>query len=1128
MLPPCYEAPSDLIGHGGFGTVYLSRELESGLPVAVKIPHRGADPDALAREITAEVQASALLRHPCIVQVLDAGEDPTGVPWLVMEYAGAGSLADWIARPPPWERVAPVLLDLLDGLAHAHARGLVHRDIKPANVLLTLTADGSVRPRLADFGLAKVRQDRGDYRSTRLMAGTLLYMAPEAFTETTASIHPAFDLYSFGVLLYELVSELRPWDGGGLSLVMQKTQRGHRPLKPRAGYPVPAGLADLADRLLRAEPSERPQLASEVRRELEELSGSKASPDAFPPLPPPPSAGPRQVRPALALHREPRIVGREVERSTLWQAARAAETEPAGICLSGAAGSGRSTLCADLCERLEERGIAHPLRIRLEADDALVLAVERAIRGWLGLGRLLGEELLDRVKARAAGLGLASEDSRGLASWLDPGVDSTTMGGLDEADPGASALLASLLRASARRGRAVLWIEDRSPRAGARRLVEDLLRAARLDRVPLLLLYEPVAEVCPTGFERLDLPVLPDADVSRIIDELAPDRVGPAEVARARGNPRRAVERARLLAAQTDGIEPAAAAASAEQALTLPRIQLERLDTTHSVQDLARARLDGWFRGPEQAPRRTLVALLALLPSPVHRSELVAAWSGAALDDDLLDATLQGAMSQGLVLLSDGGEHRLQGPALVRAAEQVLGEHPEEASLAAAAGAALRDQPEIEPDRLAAAGRLLLRGELPEQAAEVAVEAAVALDGRDLRAANRAWELAAEALSAAGAALPDPRAVRVTLGSARLARTGGDLDGAARLLEQLVSVELAPEAEAEWRELRASVHLLRGEADAALDEARRAARLYQQPGGRSRALLLEADALRRSGLLAEALPVFEAALAVAQGAGRVREQLGALHRLARVRLQLGWRDPAVRERAREELTRALDLAEGAGAGNYQGILLRELGNLEVREGRSREAALLLRRSIDQLRRCGQDGEAATTRISLGELARAGGDLRGARQEYSVALEVTRAFGITQDAIVALFNLAVTELALDRPGQAARRVRTIDELLPRDRPHGARDWIEAARLGVAARQGRWDDAEDALDTLRERPEGRGADTDLVALVERAGDDAAAGDERGLAAGCWGLARELVSTLGDAEAAQRLQGKLTGLL
>ena len=1132
LLPPRYAPALDVVGQGGFGTVYRTQDVELGIPVAIKVPHQSGFGRDAARELAAELQASASLSHPGIVQVLDAGQDPQGRPWLAMEYVDGGSVERWInAEPPPWDGVLPALLELLDALGHAHARSLVHRDIKPANVLLARDDDGVLHPRLADFGLAKIREGRGDYRSTRLLAGTLLYMSPETFEGNVASIHPAVDLYAFGVLLYEIVSERPPWVGAGLSLVMQKSQRSHRPLVPRDGYEVPDRLPALVDWLLTTEPSQRPALAADVRAELEQVGTS-----AFPALLPPRAAQRSfPATPAVALQREPVLLGREGERQALWDAALRAGGGPVALALVGEAGVGRSALCSWLAERLEELGLARTLHLRIESPDDLLPALDRGIRAFLGLGRLTGHELELRVMARACGLGLPADDARALLGWLAAGAESGARGPSGEI---RVALVGALLRAAAVRGRAVFWLEDGcdDSRVGAE-LVEGLLRLARLEGLPLLVLHEVGDAEVPPGLQPLPIGPLDDRAIRAIVHGLVPDHpLLPREVRQARGNPRRAVEGARLLATRilagaAPGRPVQVPSAGAVSAVTAPtqRPSSSGLETTRSIGDIGRARLDAWLAGDEADSRARLLVLLSLMPRPCARSDLEVAWSRVA--GATLQPVLDGALAAGLLLRTERAEWGFHGAVLEGAAAAFVDAFEETATLAEACAAALEEGSEADPLRGLAAARLHFRAGATGPAYELAFEAGRWLEGRDVGAARAAFDLAGSALEQVGIGLPDPLAVELLLSRAHLARLAGELAEAAAALEALEPGGLEPKQEARWRELRASVHLPVGEPEQALEQASRAVELYEaldRPGGRSRARLLAADAEARCGRRESSLAGFEKALAVAEEAGLLREQLGALVWMARVQLRAGRGDPRVRAEARGSFERALELARRLRAGNLEGTILRDLGLLAVNDGQPERAAELLQRSIEQLRRCGLDGEAATTRIALGELARSRGDLAAARKQYSVALGVTRAFGITQDTLVALIDLAMTELGMGRLSSAARRLRDIDALLPPERPHAFRAWVAAVRLGVAAGEGRWEDAEHAFERLADVGHDLVGDHDLVQMTERAADAAREADEPALASEVWDLARRMAAAAGDVEGVGRLEGKLRSLV
>ncbi|MBX2796283.1 MAG: protein kinase [Myxococcales bacterium] len=385
--------PFDLqhpIGEGGFGQVWAAVHRRSGLEVALKVVH--ADPNALARE----VEAVAGLDHPRIVWILDHGvsedEDglPVGTPWFAMQRA-AGTLADHVQMP--WSRQLTALVGLLQGLAHAHARGIVHLDIKPTNVLvgcrrhpsdpLGHPVDGVC---LADFGIARhVRSTEGP------TAGTPHFMAPEQ--RSGAAVGPWTDLYAVGCLAHTLATGAPPSDiaptlpsgvpSGWLDwllalLASNPADRfpgaaaavaGLLELGPPVGASVTPSLGlELGDLTTCAvfvpapdtidtlpEPSQSPPTTSRARRPLRPIPASWDQTSAMWPAAPVVDAGL-----GLLGLREPAFVGREDARDRLWadlgDVARRAAAHT--VVLRGPSGVGVSRLGTWLSERAQEVGSA--------------------------------------------------------------------------------------------------------------------------------------------------------------------------------------------------------------------------------------------------------------------------------------------------------------------------------------------------------------------------------------------------------------------------------------------------------------------------------------------------------------------------------------------------------------------------------------------------------------------------------------------------------------------------------------------------------------------------------------------------------------------------------------------------
>jgi tetratricopeptide (TPR) repeat protein len=190
------------------GTVYLARDTQLNRLVALKVPMLDNDPGRV-RLFVREAQAAAALRHPHICPVYDAGEID-GRPFLTMAYLEGEPLSARVARGAlPVAEAVRLVRTMAEALEEAHRAGIVHRDLKPGNVML----DGQGRPVITDFGLARNLAVLPDSRSGQAMVGTPSYMAPEQVNGTAGAGGPPVDIYALGVVLYELLTGTRPFDG---------------------------------------------------------------------------------------------------------------------------------------------------------------------------------------------------------------------------------------------------------------------------------------------------------------------------------------------------------------------------------------------------------------------------------------------------------------------------------------------------------------------------------------------------------------------------------------------------------------------------------------------------------------------------------------------------------------------------------------------------------------------------------------------------------------------------------------------------------------------------------------------------------------------------------------------------
>src|SRR6266508_1804983 len=229
------------IGEGGMGVVYMAEQREPVIrKVAFKIIKLGMDTRQVVARFEAERQALALMDHPNIAKVLDAGTTETGRPYFVMELVRGIKITDYCDQNnlPTRERL-DLFIKVCQAIQHAHQKGIIHRDIKPSNILVTLH-DGVPVPKVIDFGIAKATEgrltDNTVYTQLHQFIGTPAYMSPEQAEMSGLDIDTRSDIYSLGVLLYELLAGSTPFDAQELMSqgidAMRKMIREKDPLRP--------------------------------------------------------------------------------------------------------------------------------------------------------------------------------------------------------------------------------------------------------------------------------------------------------------------------------------------------------------------------------------------------------------------------------------------------------------------------------------------------------------------------------------------------------------------------------------------------------------------------------------------------------------------------------------------------------------------------------------------------------------------------------------------------------------------------------------------------------------------------------------------------------------------------------
>ena len=266
----------ELLGQGGMATIYRARDNQLERDVAVKIlrPEYGADPDFIDR-FRHEAQAAASLNHPGIVAVHDYGNDPAG-PYIVMELIEGEDLSTIIRRTgalPP-RAAARLVARAARALAAAHDRGIVHRDIKPGNLLVT--RDGRVK--VTDFGIARALSESGlTLPGTTL--GSVHYFSPEQARGEMAT--PASDIYSLGIVLYELLTGRRPWTGDTAAAIATARLTGAVPSPSAAHGGIPPTLETIDRKALAPNPEERFASAAEMAEALESFLGEERGADGL-------------------------------------------------------------------------------------------------------------------------------------------------------------------------------------------------------------------------------------------------------------------------------------------------------------------------------------------------------------------------------------------------------------------------------------------------------------------------------------------------------------------------------------------------------------------------------------------------------------------------------------------------------------------------------------------------------------------------------------------------------------------------------------------------------------------------------------------------------------------------------
>ncbi|HEX4120922.1 MAG TPA: tetratricopeptide repeat protein [Verrucomicrobiae bacterium] len=264
------------IGEGGCGVVYMAEQEEPvRRRVALKVIKLGMDTKSVIARFEAERQALALMDHPNIAKVLEAGATETGRPYFVMELVRGIKITDYCDQNSLTTRERlELFIRVCQAIQHAHQKGIIHRDIKPSNILVTVN-DGVAVPKVIDFGIAKATQgrltDQTLFTAFEQFLGTPTYMSPEQAEMTSLDIDTRSDIYSLGVLLYELLTGHTPFEAkellqAGLDEI-RRTIREQEPVRPSTRLSTMLG-ADLT-MIAKHRKAEPPKLIHMLRADLD-------------------------------------------------------------------------------------------------------------------------------------------------------------------------------------------------------------------------------------------------------------------------------------------------------------------------------------------------------------------------------------------------------------------------------------------------------------------------------------------------------------------------------------------------------------------------------------------------------------------------------------------------------------------------------------------------------------------------------------------------------------------------------------------------------------------------------------------------------------------------------------------
>jgi serine/threonine-protein kinase len=1084
QLPIRYRVVRPL-GSGTAAEVFLAQDTVLDAPVAFKVVRRNL---AMHRRFRArfnhEVALSSRLVHPNLVPVHDTGVLKDGRPFVALAYAQGGNLRDVLRAGLPFTRLLSLAEQVCRALAALHARGLVHQDLKPENVLVHLDEEGVPHAWVADLGVADQVIDllRGEVR----LSGTPTYMAPEQLQGRSREVGPWTDLYALGLILFEAVSGARPFEGlRGADMLQARLQQVERPV-PSPGLQVPDGLLDLIQHLLDPEPRQRYDRAADVRRALRQvrrdmgandpqlqvdLAGSEDSaldrttpiakalvasasarptgaliwrrvpPKEMPEAPPGDHDAPPPASLALYALRESPLLERDGEAQAIWDVARSVvDGQRARVVLVvGHRGVGKSHLVRSVATKLDEGAWMEVVRLRYGdppgLDDGYPGAVRELLVPWHDTRAEL-EARLARWLARdqETTLGAVRNQAKLLTRWCGqtrPGESQPNIGmGLHylyqhldlRAWRGGSCVVMDDVHLAEEPGDGLDMAEALLDEAVGRRpvLVLATVSAEALARRPEL--RDRVDALVEQGAHRVDLAPLTQDQIFRVLshshrlDEELAERVAERVV----NHPLFAGMVLRECAAR--GV---LRADSRGRLVLKPGVDVRRI-LPRDLDTLFRNRLQGVVESADD-PRGAAEALAAVaLVGQAPPTELVRSVSESGLD----------ALLASGVVRRDGGVLRFEDNALGQTATLLAQELPTRETLHMRLAQAWRALGERTGGDVALpVGLHLLKGGAPDEALGHLLRSVRSMIERGrfqaaLRASEHALQ-AADALQESGAALAKRMEARRLQAIALL-----ELDRPEK------AYALAVEAgDLGWGErlTRTRLTLLKARAQAELQHSEQAEKLLssalqsfwamRDKQGLAKVALTRGRMDRRQNRLTGAIEHFEEVLTHLPDTDP--SSVVALSGLVHVFLIVG--NP---ERARPLVERLAAAARRTGDTRTAAYANYAAGTVMLAERYLPEAERLFSTARANAATTGDTRMQLNALNSMGEVARARGEIETARATYSAYTSLARARGYRLLEAVGRINIALIELQKKRYRKADLEARRAGQAMVKQQ----RSWV----------------------------------------------------------------------------------------